>query len=84
MTSPSWSFLSYTSKRLKAWGDYHQTTSASRRVARSNDYDLGFVDMDIKHLPKRQTANRESRKRYLYVAMTAARVGYIWQSMVTN
>lgn len=53
-------------------------------MARSNDYDLGFVDMDIKHLPKRQTANRESRKRYLYVAMTAARVGYIWQSMVTN
>ena len=28
------------------------------------DYDLGFVHMDIKHLPKLQTANGESRKRY--------------------
>src|ERR687894_16821 len=33
------------------------------------DYDLGFVHMDIKHLPKLETANGESRKRYLYVAI---------------
>ena len=33
------------------------------------DYDLGFVHMDIKHLPKLRTANGESRKRYLYVAI---------------
>ncbi len=33
------------------------------------DYDLGFVHMDIKHLPKLQTANGESRKRFLYVAI---------------
>src|ERR687894_126869 len=33
------------------------------------DYDLGFVHMDIKHLPKLQTANGERRKRYLYVAI---------------
>jgi transposase InsO family protein len=33
------------------------------------DYDLGFVHMDIKHLPKLQTADGESRKRYLYVAI---------------
>jgi transposase InsO family protein len=32
-------------------------------------YDLGFVHMDIKHLPKLQTADGESRKRYLYVAI---------------
>jgi transposase len=31
--------------------------------------DLGFVHMDIKHLPKLQTANGESRKRFLYVAI---------------
>jgi transposase InsO family protein len=33
------------------------------------DYDLRFVHMDIKHLPKLQTTNGESRKRYLYVAI---------------
>jgi transposase InsO family protein len=33
------------------------------------DYDLGFVHMDIKHLPKLQTANGERRKRYLDVAI---------------
>ncbi len=33
------------------------------------DYDLGFVHLDVKHLPKLQTANGESRKRYLYVAI---------------
>jgi transposase InsO family protein len=33
------------------------------------DYDLGFIHIDIKHLPKLQTANGEKRKRYLYVAI---------------
>src|ERR1700757_254428 len=33
------------------------------------DYDLGFVHLDIKHLPKLQTADGERRKRYLYVAI---------------
>src|SRR5690349_20051348 len=35
-------------------------------------YDLGFVHMDIKHLPKLRTANGESRKRFLYVAIDRA------------
>ncbi len=33
------------------------------------DYDLGFVHIDIKHLPKLQTANGERRKRFLFVAI---------------
>jgi transposase InsO family protein len=33
------------------------------------EYDLGFIHIDIKHLPKLQTANGERRKRYLYVAI---------------
>ena len=33
------------------------------------DYDLGFIHIDIKHLPKLQTSNGERRKRYLYVAI---------------
>jgi transposase InsO family protein len=37
--------------------------------ARDKDYDLGFIHMNITHLPKLRTANGESRKRYLYVAI---------------
>jgi len=33
------------------------------------DYDLGFIHIDIKHLPKLQTADGERRKRYLFVAI---------------
>ena len=32
-------------------------------------YDLGFVHIDIKHLPKLQTSDGDRRKRYLYVAI---------------
>src|ERR671913_489596 len=40
-----------------------------RRSGMFKDYNLGFVHMDIKHLPKLRTANGESRKRFLYVAI---------------
>ena len=33
------------------------------------DYDLGFVHVDVKHLPKLRTADGELRKRYLFVAI---------------
>jgi transposase len=33
------------------------------------DYDVGFIHLDIKHLPKLRTANSESRKRFLSVAI---------------
>jgi len=33
------------------------------------EYDLGFVHMDVKHLPKLRTTNGESRKRFLFVAI---------------
>src|SRR3712207_3686360 len=32
------------------------------------EYDLGFVHIDIKHLPKLQATNGERRERYLHVA----------------
>src|SRR3712207_2552407 len=35
-------------------------------------YDLGFVHVDVKHLPKLRTADGQSRKRYLYVAIDRA------------
>src|SRR3954451_1494535 len=36
------------------------------------DYELGFVHMDVKHLPKLQDRDRVARKRYLYVAIDRA------------
>src|SRR3954447_15901435 len=36
------------------------------------DYDVGFVHVDVKHLPKLRTQDGESRKRYLYVAIDRA------------
>ena len=40
-----------------------------RGEGKFRDYDLGFIHIDIKHLPKLQTTNGERRKRYLYVAI---------------
>src|SRR3954466_9964940 len=36
------------------------------------DYEVGFVHMDVKHLPKLQDRDRVMRKRYLYVAIDRA------------
>jgi transposase InsO family protein len=43
-----------------------------RSHSRFNEYDLGFVHVDVKHLPKLRTGDGESRKRYLYVAIDRA------------
>ena len=44
--------------------------SVPRKIPKQfKEYDLGFVHIDIKHLPKLQTADGERRKRYLYVAI---------------
>jgi transposase InsO family protein len=42
---------------------------AQEGEGRFRDYDLGFIHIDIKHLPKLQAANGERRKRYLCVAI---------------
>ena len=58
---------------LKAEGLNRRPKPASTQPAKGQgtfkDYDLGFVHIDIKHLPKLQTADGERRKRYLYVAI---------------
>src|SRR3954463_16158917 len=43
-----------------------------RSHSRFKDYDLGFIPVDVKHVPKLRTSNGESRKRYLYVAIDRA------------
>src|SRR5918912_3344162 len=51
---------------------------ARRSHSRFKDYDLGFVHMDIKHLPKLRTQDGQSRKRSLYVAIDrASRFGHL-------
>jgi transposase InsO family protein len=58
---------------LRAEGISRRPPPASGRPKRGQgtfrDYDLGFVHIDIKHLPKLQTADGERRKRFLYVAI---------------
>jgi transposase len=58
---------------LRAEGLNRRPPSSSDRPKRGQgtfrDYDLGFVHIDIKHLPKPQTADGERRKRYLFVAI---------------
>src|SRR5215213_6765807 len=58
---------------LRAEGLSRRPPPPSERPKRGHgefkDYGLGFIHIDIKHLPKLQTADGERRKRYLYVAI---------------
>jgi len=58
---------------LRTEGLNRRLPPASERLKRGQgtfkDYDLGFIHIDIKHLPKLQTADGERRKRYLFVAI---------------
>ena len=58
---------------LKAEGLNRRSKPVSEEPAKGHgtfkDYDFGFIHIDIKHLPKLQTANGERRKRFLYVAI---------------
>jgi transposase InsO family protein len=44
-------------------------TRPTRGKGTFRDYDLGYVHIDVKHLPKLRTADGDTRKRYLYVAI---------------
>src|SRR5215218_4895246 len=59
---------------LKAEGPGRLPPASRSRRSHSSfkEYDLGFVHVDVKHLPKLRTSNGESRKRYLYVAIDRA------------
>lgn len=58
---------------LKAEGLNRRAKPVAERPTKGQgtfkDYDLGFIHIDIKHLPKLQTADGERRKRFLYVAI---------------
>jgi hypothetical protein len=58
---------------LKAEGLNCRPTPASSRPVKGRgtfkEYDLGFIHIDSKHLPKLRTSHGERRKRYLSVAI---------------
>src|SRR5918995_1884546 len=56
---------------LKAEGLSRRPAPAmpERAAAKFKEYELGFVHLDVKHLPKLRTADGELRKRYLFVAI---------------
>jgi transposase InsO family protein len=56
---------------LKAEGLSRRPAPAApeRPVGRFRDYELGFIHMDVTHLPKLRTASGEWRKRFLFVAI---------------
>jgi transposase InsO family protein len=56
---------------LKAAGLSRRPAPATpeRRVGKFQEYELGFVHLDVKHLPKLRTADGELRKRFLFVAI---------------
>ena len=62
----------YRILKAEGLGRLPPANCARRSHSRFKDYDLGFVHMDVKHLPKLRTSNGESRKRYLYVAIDRA------------
>jgi transposase InsO family protein len=44
-------------------------TTPEKAAAKFKEYELGFVHLDVKHLPKLRTADGECRKRFLFVAI---------------
>jgi hypothetical protein len=56
---------------LKAAGLSRRPAPAApeRAAGKFREYELGFVHLDVKHLPKLRTADGEWRKRFLFVAI---------------
>jgi transposase InsO family protein/transposase-like protein len=56
---------------LKAAGLSRRPAPATpeRRMGKFQEYELGFVHLDVKHLPKLRTGDGAWRKRYLFVAI---------------
>src|ERR671913_1752063 len=58
-------------RTLKAAGLSRRPAAATpeKAAGKFKDYELGFVHLDVKHLPKLRTADGEWRKRFLFVAI---------------
>jgi transposase InsO family protein len=59
----------YRILRAEGLGRLPPASHPRRPVGSFKEYELGFVHMDVKHLPKLRTADGELRRRYLFVAI---------------
>lgn len=59
----------YRILRAEGLGRLPPASQPHRPVGTFKEYELGFVHLDVKHLPKLRNADGELRKRYLFVAI---------------
>jgi transposase InsO family protein len=59
----------YRILRAEGLGRLPAPSRPKKGRGRFKEYDLGFVHLDVKHLPKLRTQDGESRKRFLFVAI---------------
>jgi transposase InsO family protein len=59
----------YRILRAEGLGRLPPASRPRRPTGSFKDYELGFVHVDVKHLPKLRTADGELRKRFLFVAI---------------
>jgi transposase InsO family protein len=59
----------YRILRAEGLGRLPPASHPRKPVGSFKEYELGFVHVDVKHLPKLRTADGEPRKRYLFVAI---------------
>jgi transposase InsO family protein len=55
--------------RAEGLGRRPAPAAPEKAAAKFREYGLGFVHVDVKHLPKLRTADGELRKRFLFVAI---------------
>jgi hypothetical protein len=59
----------YRILRAEGRGRLPPASHPRKPVGSFKEYELGFVHLDVKHLPKLRSADGELRKRYLFVAI---------------
>jgi transposase InsO family protein len=59
----------YRILRAEGLGRLPPASHPRQPVGSFKEYELGFVHLDVKHLPKLRTADGELRKRFLFVAI---------------
>jgi hypothetical protein len=55
-------------------------TRPARGKGTLRDYDMGYIHIDVKHLPKLRTANGDTRSAIYMSRSTGALATFIWQS----
>jgi transposase InsO family protein len=59
----------YRILRAEGLGRRPVRATPEKAAGKFKEYEVGFVHLDVKHLPELRTADGESRKRYLFVAI---------------